>query len=122
VYDCGPVYQGLSTEISGPAWCREFRQREGSAGREEKLLLPLLLLQLASPMSLLCLPGYSVTPGQAGPSRGQLASEECCGTSGSISGERASSQVFQLLGQKARTSVSAFRTESSDNGVVLAQL
>jgi hypothetical protein len=36
--------------------------RKGSVGREGKSLPPLLLLQLAPPPSLPCLPGYSVTP------------------------------------------------------------
>lgn len=66
---CGPGYQSLSTE---------FRRREGSVGREEKSLPPLLLLRLASPPSLHpCLPGYSVTPRCPALSGFGLASEEC---------------------------------------------
>ena len=38
---------------------------------------------------------------QAGPMRGQLASEECSRVSGITSGEQASSQVLQLFEQKA---------------------
>lgn len=39
----------------------------------------------------------------AGPRRGQLASEECSGASGSTSGGQTSSQVLQLFGQNVWT-------------------
>ena len=40
--------------------------------------------------------------GWAGLTRGLLASEECHGASGGISGESISPQVFQFLGQRLR--------------------
>ena len=49
---------------------------------------------------------YSAPPctelGLDGPMRGQLASGESGGASGCLSGEQTSSQVLQLLGQKAQ--------------------
>ena len=57
----------------------------------------------AMPSQLL---SYSAPPctelGLDGPMRGQLASGESGGASGCLSGEQTSSQVLQLLGQKAQ--------------------
>lgn len=104
---CGPVYQRLPTEISGPAWCKS--SREGKlvwAGRWSLFRPPLLLLQLAPPPSLQCLPGYSVTPcivlcAEPSTTRAPLASEEHCSASRGSLGEQTSSQVLQLFGPKA---------------------
>jgi hypothetical protein len=67
--------------------------------KEGKSFLPLLLLQLAPPLSPHA--GYSRAPsaesGPAGLMRGRLASEECGRASGGVSGEQTSSQVLQLL-------------------------
>jgi hypothetical protein len=65
-----------------------------------------LLLQLAPPPSLQCLPGYSVTPcivlcAEPSTTRAPLASEEHCSASRGSLGEQTSSQVLQLFGPKA---------------------
>ena len=62
--------------FDGDVWLglvREFLRREASVGREERLLLQLLLLQLAPPPSPSWLLGYSEQPctelGRAGPTK-----------------------------------------------------
>ena len=88
-----------------PSLVQEFQRREVSAGGKGKSLPLLLLLQLAPPPSLPCLPGYwanSKPPWTescpAGLIRGRLPSVACGGASGSFSGEQTSSQVLWLLG------------------------
>jgi hypothetical protein len=102
------VYQKLSMEISGLAWCKSSgKEKKVGAGRGSPFLcfccfgwLHLHLCHAFQITQLLLAALHWVRLGWT--TEDQLSNEECCRAPDSASGKQTSSQVLQLLGQKAR--------------------
>jgi hypothetical protein len=72
-----------------------FQWRESSAGKGDKVSA--VSSRLLSNLEPLC-----TEPGQGGPKRNQLSSEECGGTSGSSSGEKISPKCYRSWNKRPR--------------------